>query len=146
MSVCLCEDVCVCENESVSVLLLCLYFLHPQLLTIHGRIALKTLAACLLVLHIPRHARATKATGPTARLTEGLHFHHIRHADALEDELCDTVALLHFKGLRAVVEEDDAHRPTVVIVDHTRTDINELLPGKAGARGCVLFLVGDVCG
>ena len=44
------------------------------------------------------------------------------------------VALGHGKVFLAVVEEDHAHRPAVVVVNHTRAHVDVLLPGQAGTR------------
>eukprot|EP00302_Diacronema_sp_CCMP2436_P014728 CAMPEP_0179877404 /NCGR_PEP_ID=MMETSP0982-20121206/24775_1 /TAXON_ID=483367 /ORGANISM="non described non described, Strain CCMP 2436" /LENGTH=177 /DNA_ID=CAMNT_0021770007 /DNA_START=200 /DNA_END=730 /DNA_ORIENTATION=+ len=88
-------------------------------------------------LHAPRldrDARGAEAALPTHRLVERVHLHHLGRRDLLEHELGDAVAAIDLEVALAVIEENDAHVAPVVLVDHPRTHVDEMLPREAGAR------------
>ena len=74
-------------------------------------------------LDVSTKARSSYASEPESFLppdgsVEVLHLGDLRRRDHLDDHLCDVAAGLHGKVRLRVVEEHEAHRATIVRVDH----------------------------
>lgn len=87
------------------------------------------------------HSGGTEAALPPLGLVERVHLHDGSHADAFENELGDSVPLLHLEVLVGEVEEHDAQRSAVVAVHHAGAHVDELLRRQTRARRYVSLYV-----
>ena len=81
-----------------------------------------------------RHARAPESTGPALGVFQILALDDVRRDDAFENELRHAVPLLHDEIFLPVVEQDPPDVPAIIVIDHTRADVDEFLPRQPRAR------------
>ena len=81
-----------------------------------------------------RHARAPESTGPALGVFQILALDDVRRDDAFENELRHAVPLSHDEIFLPVVEQDHPDVPAIIVIDHTRADVDEFLPRQSRAR------------
>ena len=81
-----------------------------------------------------RHARAPEPTGPALGVFQILALDDVRRDDAFENELRHAVPLSHDEIFLPVVEQDHPDVPAIIVIDHTRADVDEFLPRQSRAR------------
>mmetsp|Transcript_58520 Transcript_58520/g.104053 ORF Transcript_58520/g.104053 Transcript_58520/m.104053 type:complete len:246 (-) Transcript_58520:523-1260(-) len=122
----------------LQLLRLCSFGLEAVHLGLQCIQLLLRVARSLLRGHRLRHllcdACASKATCTSRRLLQGLHLYAGSHGDSFQHELCHPVTLRHREVLLAVIEENHAYLPAVVVVNNTCADLNHLLHSQTGPR------------
>lgn len=76
-------------------------------------------------------ASAAEAASASHALFQLLHLDNLGGIDALENQLCDAVALLDLKVGLSVVEQENLDFAAVVGIDDTGASVDEVLRGKA---------------
>ena len=85
-----------------------------------------------LTCHVKyRWNQTTRATG---RRVQAVNARRLEDGDLLHDQLCNTVANRHLKGLLAKVKEDDAYVATKVRIHHAAAD--DEAARESEARSC----------
>jgi hypothetical protein len=71
-----------------------------------------------------------ETAGSALGLIEIFYFSQFSRLNLLNDDLSDAIMLAYIEVRFGVVKQHDAHLTTIVLVDHTRTDLNVVLCGK----------------
>lgn len=82
------------------------------------------------------------SNGQTQSCQSRAHLLDVRHADALQNELSDTVSLVDFEVLGTVVENNHSDRPPVIVVHDSRPDIDHFLHSQPRSGGDARIRVG----
>jgi hypothetical protein len=80
------------------------------------------------------HSSTSKSPGSPIRFVQLVHLHHLGSANLLNNQLCNAVARLNVKVVRAVVEQHHSQRPPIVAVHHSGAHIDKLFHRQTGTR------------